>query len=36
MKPPSLLRNDVSGNNHWIKIKLIGVQIETEARSAEE
>lgn len=25
-EPPSLLRNDVRGGNHWIKIKLIGVQ----------
>ncbi len=24
--PPSLLRNDVSGGNHWIKVKLTGVQ----------
>ena len=23
-EPPSLLRNDVKGSNHWIKIKLIG------------
>ena len=23
-EPPSLLRNDISGNNHWIKVKLIG------------
>ena len=25
-EPPSLLRNDVSGNHHWIKVKLIGVK----------
>lgn len=25
-EPPSLLRNDVTGSNHWIKIKLIGVE----------
>lgn len=25
-EPPSLLRNDVTGGNRWIKIKLIGVQ----------
>ncbi|HEY1496219.1 MAG TPA: CRTAC1 family protein [Candidatus Solibacter sp.] len=25
-EPPSLLRNDVSGGNHWIKVKLKGVQ----------
>jgi hypothetical protein len=24
-EPPSLLRNDVSGDAHWIKIKLMGV-----------
>ncbi len=24
-EPPSLLRNDVSGRNHWIKVKLTGV-----------
>jgi hypothetical protein len=23
---PSLLRNDVTGTNHWLKIKLTGVQ----------
>ena len=25
-EPPSLLRNDVTGDNHWIKIKLIGTK----------
>lgn len=25
-EPPSLLRNDVSGGNHWLKVQLIGVQ----------
>ncbi|MGA1998323.1 MAG: CRTAC1 family protein, partial [Bryobacteraceae bacterium] len=25
-EPPSLLRNDVSGNSHWIKVKLHGVK----------
>ena len=25
-EPPSLLRNDVSGNNHWLKVLLVGVQ----------
>jgi enediyne biosynthesis protein E4 len=25
-EPPSLLRNDLSGNNHWLKVKLIGVK----------
>jgi hypothetical protein len=24
-EPPSLLRNDVSGDNHWLKVKLLGV-----------
>ncbi len=23
-EPPSLLRNDVKGNNHWLKLKLVG------------
>ncbi len=23
-EPPSLLRNDVLGNNHWLKVKLVG------------
>ncbi len=30
-EPPSLLRNDVSGKNHWIKVKLVGT---TSNRSA--
>jgi hypothetical protein len=25
-EPPSLLRNDVSGGGHWLKVKLIGVK----------
>ena len=25
-EPPSLLRNDVRGDNHWLKVKLIGTQ----------
>ena len=25
-EPPSLLRNDVTGNHHWLKIKLEGVK----------
>ncbi len=25
-EPPSLLRNDVRGNGHWLKVKLIGVK----------
>jgi enediyne biosynthesis protein E4 len=24
-EPPSLLRNDASGDNHWLKVKLVGV-----------
>ena len=30
-EPPSLLRNDVTGDNHWLKVKLIGT---TSNRSA--
>jgi enediyne biosynthesis protein E4 len=30
-EPPSLLRNDVTGNNHWLKVQLIGT---TSNRSA--
>jgi hypothetical protein len=33
-EPPSLLRNDVSGGHHWIKIKLIGVQSNRSAIGA--
>ncbi len=33
-EPPSLLRNDVSGNNHWLKVKLIGVQSNRSATGA--
>ena len=25
-EPPSLLRNDVSGSQHWLKVLLVGVQ----------
>ncbi len=25
-EPPSLLRNDLKGNNHWLKLKLIGTE----------
>jgi enediyne biosynthesis protein E4 len=25
-EPPSLLRNDIGGNNHWLKVKLIGTK----------
>ena len=27
-EPPSLLRNDVSGGSHWLKVLLIGVRVE--------
>jgi hypothetical protein len=33
-EPPSLLRNDLSGNNHWLKVKLIGVQSNRSATGA--
>jgi enediyne biosynthesis protein E4 len=33
-EPPSLLRNDVSGKNHWIKIKLQGVKSNRSAIGA--
>ncbi len=33
-EPPSLLRNDVSGKNHWLKIKLIGVKSNRSAIGA--
>jgi enediyne biosynthesis protein E4 len=33
-EPPSLLRNDVTGGHHWIKIKLIGVQSNRSAIGA--
>ncbi len=33
-EPPSLLRNDVSGNNHWIKVKLIGTKSNRSAIGA--
>ena len=29
-EPPSLLRNDVSGNGHWLKVLLVGVQVESQ------
>ena len=25
-EPPSLLRNDLSGDNHWLKVRLIGTK----------
>lgn len=33
-EPPSLLRNDVSGGNHWLKVKLIGVRSNRSAIGA--
>jgi hypothetical protein len=33
-EPPSLLRNDVSGNNHWLKVKLIGTKSNCSAIGA--
>ena len=33
-EPPSLLRNDVSGGNHWLKIKLAGVKSNRSAIGA--
>jgi hypothetical protein len=33
-EPPSLLRNDISGNNHWIKLKLIGTKSNRSAIGA--
>ncbi|HLK17652.1 MAG TPA: CRTAC1 family protein [Bryobacteraceae bacterium] len=33
-EPPSLLRNDLSGNGHWLKVKLIGVKSNRTALGA--
>ncbi len=33
-EPPSLLRNDVSGSNHWLKVKLIGTRSNRSAIGA--
>ena len=33
-EPPSLLRNDVSGSNHWIKVKLTGTKSNRSAIGA--
>ena len=33
-EPPSLLRNDVSGNGHWLKVKLTGVKSNRSAIGA--
>ena len=34
-EPPSLLRNDVSGTNHWLKVLLIGVASNRSAIGAQ-
>jgi hypothetical protein len=33
-EPPSLLRNDITGNNHWLKVKLEGVKSNRSAIGA--
>jgi hypothetical protein len=33
-EPPSLLRNDVSGSNHWAKVKLVGTKSNRSAIGA--
>jgi hypothetical protein len=33
-EPPSLLRNDVSGAGHWLKVKLVGTRSNTSAVGA--
>ena len=33
-EPPSLLRNDVTGENHWLKVKLVGVKSNRSAIGA--
>jgi hypothetical protein len=33
-EPPSLLRNDVSGSNHWLKVKLVGTHSNRSAIGA--
>ncbi|MCC7154083.1 MAG: CRTAC1 family protein [Bryobacterales bacterium] len=33
-EPPSLLRNDVSGDNHWLKVRLIGTKSNRSAIGA--
>ena len=33
-EPPSLLRNDVTGGHHWIKVKLVGVRSNRSAIGA--
>lgn len=33
-EPPSLLRNDISGDNHWLKVKLVGTKSNRSAIGA--
>src|SRR5207247_9401318 len=33
-EPPSLLRNDTSGTNHWLKVRLVGVESNRSAIGA--
>ena len=33
-EPPSLLRNDVTGGGHWLKVKLVGVKSNRSAIGA--
>lgn len=33
-EPPSLLRNDLSGNHHWLKVRLLGVKSNRSAIGA--
>ena len=33
-EPPSLLRNDLSGSNHWLKLKLVGTESNRSALGA--
>jgi hypothetical protein len=33
-EPPSLLRNDMTGSNHWLKVKLLGVKSNRSAIGA--
>jgi hypothetical protein len=33
-EPPSLLRNDLKGDNHWLKVKLVGVESNRSAIGA--
>jgi enediyne biosynthesis protein E4 len=33
-EPPSLLRNDLRGKNHWLKVKLIGTKSNRSAIGA--